>query len=235
MTQKAGQKCTATRRVFVPSERLDEARAALVERLSQVRVGDPLDEEVGMGPVVSAGQRRDVEEGVSTLVASDRSAAEVAVAAKRRASTASWRRACWSRTIARAAVEVHRREVFGPVATLMPYDGSAEEAGDLVATGRGLAGVERLLRRRRIRRRRGAGDGAVERARPRRHRRRGGEQSLGPAPCYRGWCTAGRAAPAGGEELGGIRGLHHFMQRTAVQGPKSALEQIAAEAIAPPA
>jgi len=133
MTQKAGQKCTATRRVFVPSERLEAARAALVERLAQVRVGDPLDEAVGMGPVVSAGQRRDVEEGVATLARG----AEVAWKGEAPAEHGFVPATLLVAEDPRGATDVHCREVFGPVATLMPYDGTAEDAGELVGLGEG--------------------------------------------------------------------------------------------------
>ena len=230
MTQKAGQKCTATRRVFVPRERLGEAREALVERLAQVRVGDPLDEAVGMGPVVSAGQRRDVEEGVSTLVAN----AEVAWQGEAPSEHGFVAPRLLIANDPRAAAEVHRREVFGPVATLMPYDGSAEEAGELVGLGEGslvssvysddgafVAAAVLAMAPYNGRVHVGTGDVAAE--------------SMGPGTVLPGLVHGGPGRAGSGEELGGIRGLHHFMQRTAVQGPKSALEQIAAEAVAPPA
>ncbi len=234
MTQKAGQKCTATRRVFVPRERLDEAREALVERLAQVRVGDPLDEAVGMGPVVSAGQRRDVEAGVSMLVADDGNATAVAWQGEAPAEHGFVALRLLVAYDPRAAIEVHRREVFGPVATLMPYDGSAEEAGELVGLGDGslvssvysddgafVAAAVLAMAPFNGRVHVGTGDVAAE--------------SMGPGTVLPGLVHGGPGRAGSGEELGGIRGLYHFMQRTAVQGPKSALEQIAAEAVAPPA
>lgn len=227
VTHKAGQKCTATRRVFVPRARLDAAREALVEKLAQVRVGDPLAEGVGMGPVVSAGQARDVEEGVSTISRG----AEVAWKGEAPSEHGFVAPRLLVAEEPRAAAEVHRREVFGPVATLMPYDGSAEEAGELVGLGEGslvssvysddagfVAAAVLAMAPYNGRVHVGTGEVAAE--------------SLGPGTVLPGLVHGGPGRAGSGEELGGIRGLHHFMQRTAVQGPQSALERIAAEAVA---
>jgi oxepin-CoA hydrolase/3-oxo-5,6-dehydrosuberyl-CoA semialdehyde dehydrogenase len=227
MTQKAGQKCTATRRVFVPRARLDAAREALVGRLSQVRVGDPLAEGVGMGPVVSAGQARDVEDGVSTISRG----AEVAWKGEAPGGNGFVAPRLLVAQEPRAAAEVHRREVFGPVATLMPYDGTAEEAGELVGLGEGslvssvysddtgfVAAAVLAMAPYNGRVHVGTGEVAAE--------------SLGPGTVLPGLVHGGPGRAGSGEELGGIRGLQHFMQRTAVQGPQSALDRIAAEAVA---
>jgi 3,4-dehydroadipyl-CoA semialdehyde dehydrogenase len=224
MTHKAGQKCTATRRVFVPRERLDAARAALAERLAQVKVGDPLAEDVGMGPVVSEGQRRDVEEGVATL----QSGAAVAWIGDAPAEHGFVAPRLLVANDPRAAADVHRREVFGPVATLMPYDGTAEDAGELVGLGEGslvssvysddagfIASAVLAMAPYNGRVHVGAAEIAAE--------------SWGPGTVLPGLVHGGPGRAGSGEELGGIRGLHHFMQRTAVQGPQSALERIAAE------
>ncbi|MBS2022626.1 MAG: 3,4-dehydroadipyl-CoA semialdehyde dehydrogenase, partial [Deltaproteobacteria bacterium] len=69
LSQKAGQKCTAIRRIFVPGARLPDVRDALIERLSAVRVGDPARSEVTMGPVATADQQRDVKAGIARLLA----------------------------------------------------------------------------------------------------------------------------------------------------------------------
>ncbi len=227
MTQKAGQKCTATRRILVPRARLDAARGALVERLAAVRVGDPLADGVGMGPVVSAGQRRDVEEGVATLTQH----AEVAWAGAAPSEHGFVAPRLLLAPDPRAAVEVHRREVFGPVATLMPYDGSAEEAGELVGLGEGslvssvysddtelVAATVLAMAPYSGRIHVGNAEVAAE--------------SWGPGTVLPGLVHGGPGRAGGGEELGGLRGLQHFMQRTAVQGPQSALERLAADAAA---
>jgi oxepin-CoA hydrolase/3-oxo-5,6-dehydrosuberyl-CoA semialdehyde dehydrogenase len=227
VTQKAGQKCTATRRVFVPAGLLAAAREALVARLSEVKVGDPLAEGTGMGPVVSEGQRRDVEEGVAALARG----AEVVWQGQAPAGHGFVPARLLVANDPRAAADVHRREVFGPVATLMPYDGTAEEAGELVGLGEGslvssvysddatfVAAAVLAMAPYNGRLHVGSADVAAE--------------SWGPGTVLPGLVHGGPGRAGSGEELGGVRGLHHYMQRTAVQGPQSALEKIAAEAAA---
>ena len=227
MTQKAGQKCTATRRMFVPSERLDVAREALVAQLVEVQVGDPVAEGTGMGPVVSESQRRDVEEGVSTLARG----AEIAWTGLAPVGHGFVPPRLLVAIEPRAAEAVHRREVFGPVATLMPYDGSAEEAGELVGLGEGslVSSVysddatfvaAAVLAMAPYNGRVHVGSAEVA------------EESWGPGTVLPGLVHGGPGRAGGGEELGGLRGLHHYMQRTAVQGPRGVLDLIAAEAVA---
>ena len=227
MTHKAGQKCTATRRVFVPRERLDDVRAGLVERLRVVRVGDPATEGVGMGPVVSADQQRDVERGVAELareatVAWEGESAEGDAFVPLRLLVAE---------DPRAAVTVHQREVFGPVATLMPYAGTAEDAAELVGLGEGslvssvysddpefvaaaVMGMAPYNGRIHV----GSAEIAAE--------------SWGSGTVLPGLVHGGPGRAGGGEELGGLRGLQRYMQRTAVQGARGLLDRVAAEGTA---
>ncbi|MEQ1506686.1 MAG: 3,4-dehydroadipyl-CoA semialdehyde dehydrogenase, partial [Myxococcota bacterium] len=120
MLQKAGQKCTAVRRIFVPTALADDAIAALVDRLSRVVVGDPADKATEVGPVSSPAQQRSVRAGLASLEA---------------ACTLVWRApapetGCFVppslfRTDAGAdAPFVHEHEVFGPVATVVTWDGA---------------------------------------------------------------------------------------------------------------
>ncbi|HEV8629509.1 MAG TPA: 3,4-dehydroadipyl-CoA semialdehyde dehydrogenase [Thermoanaerobaculia bacterium] len=227
MTQKAGQKCTATRRVFVPRERLQAARAALVGKLGEVRVGDPADEGVGMGPVVSDGQRRDVEAGVAEIARG----AAVAWTGEAPSGNGFVAARLLVAEDPRAAAAVHRREVFGPVATLMAYDGTAEEAGELVGLGEGslvssvysddaefVAAATLAMAPFNGRVYIGAAEVAAE--------------ALGPGTVLPGLVHGGPGRAGSGEELGGLRGLHHYMQRTAVQGPKAVLDRIGSEGVA---
>ena len=214
MTQKAGQKCTAVRRILVPKEMIDTVVPALVERLAAVQVGDPSDENVRMGPVASAEQLRDVRAGIQTLAGigdvvcggtepiADQGyfvAPTLVVAGDSRAEA------------------IHGDEVFGPAATVLPYSGDAREACDLTNRGGGcLVGTVY------------SNDQAWTE-----------DVVLGMSPWHgRLWLgsdkTAGQAFPpggvmpqmihggpgraGGGEELGGLRGLHFYMQRTALQG-----------------
>jgi 3,4-dehydroadipyl-CoA semialdehyde dehydrogenase len=225
MTHKAGQKCTATRRVFVPRERLDAACEALVARLKDVRVGNPADEGVGMGPVVSNDQKRDVDEGVAAL----QGQARLAWAGEAAPGGAFVAAHLLVADDPRAAAAVHEREVFGPVATLMPYSGAAEEAGELVGLGEGSL-VSSVY----------SDDpefvtAAVLAMAPWNGRIHVGSEEIGaeswsPGTVLPGLVHGGPGRAGGGEELGGLRGLHRYMQRTAIQGAQSLLDHIASQA-----
>ncbi len=228
MTQKAGQKCTAIRRAYVPSDRVGEVVEALCDRLGTVRVGDPAREEVGMGPLATAQQLRDARDGVAAL----ETAARIALGSRTDPPAGTAGRGFFLGPVLlvagepRAADAVHGREVFGPVATVVPYDGTPEQAAERVAWGGGglVASVY-------------SDDRAfLERA------------VLGLAPHHGRIVlgsskTAGQAIPPGtvlpqlvhggpgragaGEELGGRRGLAFYMQRTAIQGDRPLVEGIA--------
>ncbi len=229
MTQKAGQKCTAIRRAYVAAGALAAVVEALSERLGDVRVGDPAREEVGMGPLATAQQLEDAREGVRALAG----AAEIAFGSAAGVDAAGAGGKGFflgpvllvSRSPA-AGDAVHGREVFGPVATAIAYDGTPEQAAERVAWGGGglVASVYSDDRE------------FVERA------------VLGLAP-WHGRVVIGsskvaaQAIPPGtvlpqlvhggpgragpGEELGGRRGLAFYMQRTALQGDRALLEGLA--------
>ncbi|MCG8455111.1 MAG: 3,4-dehydroadipyl-CoA semialdehyde dehydrogenase, partial [Holophagales bacterium] len=145
MTQKAGQKCTAVRRVVVPEGRADAVCEALAKRLGRTLVGNPASEGVRMGPLASAGQLRDTLAGVAEL----RQHAELVVGTGERidgAGSPEGKGYFFGPTLLRTADSglseaspgpIHTREVFGPVATLVPYGGSAEEGAAVVALGGG--------------------------------------------------------------------------------------------------
>jgi 3,4-dehydroadipyl-CoA semialdehyde dehydrogenase len=233
ITQKAGQKCTATRRIFVPRERLDAAQQALGAALEGVEVGDPRSEEVGMGPLAGPGQRDDVLAGVRALAGEARVVAGEIPPGAPGGEGAFLRPVLLRADDPRSVSQVHRREVFGPVATLMPYDGSAEEAGELVALGEGslvtsLYSDDGTFVRRAVlalapfngRLHVGSRDIAAE--------------SWGPGTVLPGLVHGGPGRAGAGEELGGVRGVQHYMQRTAVAGSKAHLQALveSAEAVA---
>jgi oxepin-CoA hydrolase / 3-oxo-5,6-dehydrosuberyl-CoA semialdehyde dehydrogenase len=220
MTVKAGQKCTAIRKAIVPEAELAEVVEALRGALGKVVVGNPRLVEVGMGPVASLAQRREVIEQLAKL----RSEAEVACggSAKPVLLDADAEKGAfvpptllYSRDSS-AARAVHSVEAFGPVCTVLPYRdldeaitisrrGSGSLVGsvftaDEAAAARLVLGLApfhgRLLVVNRHCAKESTGHGS-----PLPHLVHGGP---------------GRAG--GGEEMGGIRGVLHYMQRTAVQG-----------------
>jgi oxepin-CoA hydrolase/3-oxo-5,6-dehydrosuberyl-CoA semialdehyde dehydrogenase len=231
MTQKAGQKCTAIRRVLVPRARLDEAVADLSARLGDVRVGDPALREVGMGPLATAAQLRDVRQGIDRLASCGRMAhgdggrGTLAGVAGDRGYFVSPVLLVVSDPAAAASAPVHEHEVFGPVATVIPYSGDAAEASALVALGAGclvssiysddLALVTRMV----------AGL-APHHGRLTIGSARVAEHSPGPGTVLPGLVHGGPGRAGGGEELGGRRGLHFYFQRTAVQGFRPLLDKL---------
>ncbi|RMG97385.1 MAG: 3,4-dehydroadipyl-CoA semialdehyde dehydrogenase [Deltaproteobacteria bacterium] len=146
MTQKAGQKCTAFRRILVPEPLADRLQEDLVDRLGAVaeRTGDPARDEVRMGPLSSAAQLRDARAGLARLS----EATERVFGDPERTSFVGvpdgkghFLEPILLRATSDAALDgaapFHHCEVFGPVATLLPYDGTLEAAARIVALGGG--------------------------------------------------------------------------------------------------
>ncbi|MBK7643560.1 MAG: 3,4-dehydroadipyl-CoA semialdehyde dehydrogenase [Planctomycetes bacterium] len=220
MTQKTGQKCTATRRVLVPRERLAEVRADLVAELGRIVVGDPADKATRMGPLSSKSQFDDVRAGIERLA----KGGEIVCGGAQPARAKGWFLAP-TLIAAREASEplFHAEEVFGPCASLLPYSGEPEEAAQLVALGGGglvtsaysndNGWCERYLALA------GPWHGRVWFASD-----KSSEQSLAPGMVLPSMVHGGPGRAGGGEELGGERGLHFYMQRVAVQGFKGLVE-----------
>jgi oxepin-CoA hydrolase/3-oxo-5,6-dehydrosuberyl-CoA semialdehyde dehydrogenase len=223
MTQKTGQKCTAVRRALVPAERVEEVREALVEALGAVVVGDPADERTRMGPLVSASQLADVRAGIGKLG----EAGELACGGAQPVGEQGY---FVAPTLAVAGEArhpaVHAEEVFGPVATLLPYSGAAEEAAAIVALGGG--GLVTSVY---------SNDPAwLEQATlalaPWHGRLwlgsdRMAEQSLPPGMVLPAMIHGGPGRAGGGEELGALRGVGFYLQRVALQGFQTVVRGIA--------
>ena len=228
MTQKAGQKCTAIRRVLVPEARLSEVLAALSERLADVVVGAPSHEGVRMGPLTSAAQLRDIREGIEALAAQTEAVyggfgevEPVGVPAGKGYFVGPVLR------LARAAdaTIVHEREVFGPVATVIPYTGDAHQAAELVARGGGGLVASVYSDDRQF-----LGEIVPELA-PHHGRLYLGSakmasQAPGPGTVLPLLCHGGPGRAGGGEELGGLRGMRLYQQRTALEGDKSMISAL---------
>jgi oxepin-CoA hydrolase/3-oxo-5,6-dehydrosuberyl-CoA semialdehyde dehydrogenase len=227
MTTKAGQKCTAIRRAFVPTEHLDAATEALEQALARVVVGDPADTSTTMGALASRGQRDEVQAAIERL----RGAADAVVDTCRFVGVDPARGAFMAPTLLRAtdrfASEIHTTEAFGPVSTLVPYD-STTEVIDLVARGEGslVASVY------------GADPGEVTEVVTGIAAHHGrvhvvdstvAETSTGHGSPLPHLVHGGPGRAGGGEELGGMRGVFHHMQRTAVQGSPDMVSAITGE------
>ena len=220
MTVKAGQKCTAIRKAIVPAASLGAVSEALRAALAKVVFGDPRLENVRMGPVASLAQRREVLERLSELqreadvVYGEADRAEpVGADAERGAFLAPTLLRCRD---GRSARLIHSVEAFGPVCTLVPYE-SVEEAVAIARRGGGsLAGsvfsaddavAARLIR-----------GLAPFHGRIVVVNRHCAKESTGHGSPLPHLVHGGPGRAGGGEEMGGIRGVLHYMQRTAVQG-----------------
>ena len=224
MTAKAGQKCTAVRRAFVPREHLDAATDALREALARVTVGDPRDPDTGMGPLVSTGQRDAVRAAVARLA----EGGEVAVGDPDAGVPGFERGAFLQPLLLRhtdpTAPAVHDVEAFGPVATLLPYD-SAAQVVDLMALGQGSLVASVVSHDPEFVREVVLG-AAAHHGRLHVLDRDSAGESTGHGSPLPHLVHGGPGRAGGGEELGGLRGVLHHMQRTAVQGSPDMLTAV---------
>jgi oxepin-CoA hydrolase/3-oxo-5,6-dehydrosuberyl-CoA semialdehyde dehydrogenase len=230
MTTKAGQKCTAIRRAIVPHRQLDAVAAALRARLAKVVVGDPAVEGVRMGALASKAQQADVAERVALLAQE----CEILFGAKdgfvplgQGVAAGAFFAPTLLVVRSGSGSAVHDVEAFGPVSTLIGY-GDAEEAVALAARGKGSL-VASLI----------TADPTVAaqvvpalaawHGRVHILDRESAAESTGhgsPLPVLK---HGGPGRAGGGEELGGVRAVKHFLQRAAVQGAATMLAAVTGE------
>ena len=231
MTGKAGQKCTAIRRIIVPESRVDAVAERLRDRLSKIVVGDPKIEGVRMGALASMDQQRDVTERVAMLARGN----EVVFGAGdgfKPVGEGSESGAFFSPTLllCRNAVSndaVHDVEAFGPVSTMMTYSG-IDEAVALAARGKGSL-VSTLCTKDPLIAARAVPALAAYHGRVLILEREAAVDSTGhgsPLPQLK---HGGPGRAGGGEELGGIRAVRHFLQRAALQGSPTMLAAVTGE------
>lgn len=220
ITAKAGQRCTCIRRILVPRGVADAVSDAITRALGGVVVGDPRLDETQMGPLVSQQQRDAVREAVATLSAH----AELITGDPEHVDPRGGSPddgAFLTPMVLRAedpwADALHTVEAFGPVATIMPFD-DLDEAVALANAGRGSLVSSLFTDDRSVAAEVVAGvaayHGRIHMVNREVARSQSGHGSPLPTMVHGG---PGRAG--GGEELGGVRGVFHFMQRTALQGP----------------
>jgi oxepin-CoA hydrolase/3-oxo-5,6-dehydrosuberyl-CoA semialdehyde dehydrogenase len=227
MTVKAGQKCTAIRRAFVPAAVTGDVTEAVRDRLARVVVGSPAAEGVRMGALASLEQREEVRRSVKGLLAAGRLVygdpehVEVTGADAERGAFIS---PLLLRCDDPGRAEPHEIEAFGPVATIMGYSGTAEAIG-LAARGLGsLAGSVVTADA-------GFARDVVLGAAPWHGRllvldHDDAAESTGHGSPLPQLVHGGPGRAGGGEEMGGIRGVLHYMQRTAVQASPRVLSAV---------
>ena len=231
MTVKSGQKCTAIRRAIVPREHLEAVAAKLRARLAKTVVGDPSREDVRMGALASHAQQADVAERVRTLL----QGAELVYGerdgfAPQGEGVTEGAFFAPTLLLSRDPMRhdvVHDVEAFGPVSTLMPYDG-IDEALALAARGRGSL-VGTLVTKDPATAAKAIPVAAAHHGRMLVLEREAAVESTGhgsPLPFLK---HGGPGRAGGGEELGGLRAVKHYLQRTAVQGSPTMIAAVTGE------
>ena len=227
MSVKAGQKCTAIRRVLAPERLIEPLAEALGARLARLVVGDPRDPATRMGPVVSLEQRRDVLEKAALIAAEaglihgGQEGFAPAGDLARGAFVAPHLFLCADPDAARA---VHEVEAFGPVATLMPYR-DLDHACALANRGGGSLVASLISHDPGVAAEVVAGIGAWH-GRVYINDRDSMAEATGHGAPMPHLTHGGPGRAGGGEELGGIRAVRHYMQRVAVQGSPAMLTAV---------
>jgi oxepin-CoA hydrolase/3-oxo-5,6-dehydrosuberyl-CoA semialdehyde dehydrogenase len=228
MTAKAGQKCTAIRRVFVPRAHAQAVIAALGDRLDKTTLGLPGDEATRMGPLASMDQREEVRARIRELQADAEIVAGNPDAV--RVESGDPKAGAFLNPVLMycdkpfAAGAVHDVEAFGPVSTVMPYD-DIEEAVALAAKGKGSLVSSVFTDDPKV------AELAVLGLAPHHGRvlignRATAKSSTGHGAPLAPLVHGGPGRAGGGEEMGGMRGVKHYMQRTAVQGSPRLLSAV---------
>lgn len=228
MTAKAGQKCTAIRRIMVPEAQVDAVIAALGERLAKTTIGDPRAEATRMGALVSAGQKRDVLEKAALIGAEAErvfgNPDDFTVAGADKDKGAFVPPMLFHCANPDAAQRVHDTEAFGPVSTIMPYR-DLPHAIDLLNKGKGSL-VASIITNDGDVAREVTMDSAAFHGRLYFNNRTSMSEATGHGAPLPHMVHGGPGRAGGGEELGGIRGVMHYMQRTAIQGSPDILTSI---------
>ena len=224
MTVKAGQKCTAIRRAMAPAAHLDAVQEALSARLAKVVVGDPREDGVTMGALASRSQLEAVRDAVAELSGSAR-----IVSGDPGASPVAGNGAFISPILLRSddpwgSDAVHDVEAFGPVSTIMPYQ-DLDDAVALANRGMGSLALSLFTFEKGVAEEFVLGAGAYH-GRMVILDRTSAKESTGHGSPLPVLVHGGPGRAGGGEEMGGIRGVKHYMQRTALQGGPEVLSKI---------
>lgn len=228
MTAKAGQKCTAIRRIIIPRAQVGVVREALAAKLAEVSVGLPGEASTRMGALAGLDQREDVRAAIARLA----SEAEIVAGDPHHVQVTSGdpdKGAFLNPVLLYAdqpmrAQIVHEVEAFGPVATLLPYD-DLGQAVELAAMGKGSLVSSLFTNAPEV------AEDVVLGLAPFHGRvmignRDSARSSTGHGSPLPMLVHGGPGRAGGGEELGGMRALHHYMQRTAVQGAPRLLSAV---------
>ncbi|TCK65239.1 oxepin-CoA hydrolase/3-oxo-5,6-dehydrosuberyl-CoA semialdehyde dehydrogenase [Winogradskyella wandonensis] len=228
MTVKAGQKCTAIRRIIVPENLVEDVQIALGKALDKVTIGDPRLKEVRMGSLVSKQQVQAVKDSVNDLAKE----AQIVYGDLDKIKTlgADAKKGAFISPILLRADHpfqntiIHEREAFGPVSTIMPYK-NLDEAITLAQMGKGSLVSSIATNDDKI-----AKDYVVNAASHHGRilvlNRESAKESTGHGSPLPYLVHGGPGRAGGGEEMGGMRGIKHYLQRTAIQGSPTTITEI---------
>ena len=224
MTVKAGQKCTAIRRAMAPAGHIDAVQEALAARLAKVKIGDPREEGVTMGALASRDQLDSVRAAVAELARSAR-----IVAGDPERSPVAGNGAFIEPILLRSddpwgSTAIHDVEPFGPVSTIMPYR-DLDDAIALANRGMGSLALSLFTFDSQVAEEFVLGAGAYH-GRMVILDRTSAKESTGHGSPLPVLVHGGPGRAGGGEEMGGIRGVTHYMQRTALQGAPDMLAAV---------
>ena len=228
MTSKAGQKCTAIRRIIAPAAIAGELVESLSAALGKIRIGNPANEDVDMGALASQGQRDEVRSRVKELSAQ----ADIVYGGTNEfelLDADAEKGAFFMPTLLHcskplSSPAVHSVEAFGPVSTVLPY-ASIDEAIELSRLGEGSLVSSIVSNDDAIARELVLGT-AAHHGRMLVINRHCAAESTGHGSPLPHLVHGGPGRAGGGEELGGVRGVLHYMQRTALQGSPQTLTAI---------
>ena len=228
MTAKAGQKCTAIRRIIAPAPIAGEVVEALARSLGEIRIGNPASKDVDMGALASQGQRAEVRDRVKALA----SQADIVYGGHDEFDVVDadiGKGAFFMPTLLHcqnplSSQAVHSVEAFGPVSTVLPYT-SLDEAIELSRLGEGSLAGSIVSNDDSVARELVLGTAAYH-GRMVVINRHCAAESTGHGSPLPHLVHGGPGRAGGGEEMGGIRGVKHYMQRTAIQGSPQTLTAI---------
>jgi oxepin-CoA hydrolase / 3-oxo-5,6-dehydrosuberyl-CoA semialdehyde dehydrogenase len=231
MTTKAGQKCTAIRRTIVPDGMLGDVMTALKKRLEGIVVGDPAAEGVRMGPLAGRGQVGEVRRNADAIARSAElvfgNADDFNVVGADRMRGAFFPALLFYAKDPFGASEPHDVEAFGPVNTVMPYK-TVDDAIELAKRGKGSLVGSLFTADDRVARDVALGTAAYH-GRLVLLNRESAKESTGHGSPLPHLVHGGPGRAGGGEEMGGVRGVLHYMQRTALQGSPTTLMHVTNE------
>lgn len=220
MTVKAGQKCTGIRRIFVPENKIDEVQKAIATALSTTVIGNPLNEKVRMGALAGQEQRDDVRSQVQKILASSQiiygSLDRVAVIDADEKAGAFLSPVLLLNTTPFTSEEPHNIEAFGPVSTIMPYK-DIYDAIALSKKGKGSLCSSIVTADAAIAKQYVIG-AATHHGRILVLNAACAKENTGHGSPLPSLVHGGPGRAGGGEEMGGMRGVKHYLQRTAIQG-----------------